>query len=188
MLLFCFELMVYCSCQALWATPGTCAIEKRFCCCCCCYFCLGFFLFVCLFLGGCSFVSLLFYFVTRNANYLAENKWRCIHPLNSPIGALTQSLCDFTSHHTWRQDFKMFSTSRPQKMFSTQHGHWIHPSGHCPQNALLFLIMLLAQSFSPYSCVAYCSIASHTKTILPTRKSVPRSSRQSDHTKTSWPS
>ena len=30
--------------------------------------------------------------------------------------------------------------------------------------------------------------ASHTKTILPTRKSMPRSSRQSDHTKTSWPS
>ena len=29
---------------------------------------------------------------------------------------------------------------------------------------------------------------SHTKTMLPTRKSVPRSSRQSDHTKTSWPS
>ena len=30
--------------------------------------------------------------------------------------------------------------------------------------------------------------ASHTKTMLPTRKSVPRSSRQLDHTKTSWPS
>ena len=30
--------------------------------------------------------------------------------------------------------------------------------------------------------------ASRTKTMLPTRKSVPRSSRQSDHTKTSWPS
>ena len=30
--------------------------------------------------------------------------------------------------------------------------------------------------------------ASHTKTMLPTRKSVPRSSRQSDHTKTSWSS
>ena len=29
--------------------------------------------------------------------------------------------------------------------------------------------------------------ASHTKTMLPTRKSVPRSSRQSDHTKTYWP-
>ena len=29
--------------------------------------------------------------------------------------------------------------------------------------------------------------ASHTKTMLPTRKSVPRSSRQSDHKKTSWP-
>ena len=29
---------------------------------------------------------------------------------------------------------------------------------------------------------------SHTKTMLPMRKSVPRSSRQSDHTKTSWPS
>ena len=29
--------------------------------------------------------------------------------------------------------------------------------------------------------------ASHTKIMLPTRKSVPRSSRQSDHTKTSWP-
>ena len=29
--------------------------------------------------------------------------------------------------------------------------------------------------------------ASHTKTMLPMRKSVPRSSRQSDHTKTSWP-
>ena len=29
--------------------------------------------------------------------------------------------------------------------------------------------------------------ASHTKTMLPTRKSMPRSSRQSDHTKTSWP-
>ena len=29
---------------------------------------------------------------------------------------------------------------------------------------------------------------SHTKIILPTRKSVPRSSRQSDHTETSWPS
>ena len=28
--------------------------------------------------------------------------------------------------------------------------------------------------------------ASHTKTMLPTRKSVPRSSRQLDHTKTSW--
>ena len=28
--------------------------------------------------------------------------------------------------------------------------------------------------------------ASHTKTMLPTRKSVPKSSRQSDHTKTSW--
>ena len=28
--------------------------------------------------------------------------------------------------------------------------------------------------------------ASHRKTMLPTRKSVPRSSRQSDHTKTSW--
>ena len=30
--------------------------------------------------------------------------------------------------------------------------------------------------------------ASHTKTMLPTRKSMLRSSRQSDHTKTSWPS
>ena len=30
--------------------------------------------------------------------------------------------------------------------------------------------------------------ASHTKTILPKRKSLPRSNRQSDHTKTSWPS
>ena len=30
--------------------------------------------------------------------------------------------------------------------------------------------------------------ASHTKTVLPMRKSVPRSSRQSDHTKTPWPS
>ena len=30
--------------------------------------------------------------------------------------------------------------------------------------------------------------ASHTKTMLPTRKSVPGSSRQSDHTNTSWPS
>ena len=29
--------------------------------------------------------------------------------------------------------------------------------------------------------------ASHTKTMLPTRKYVPRSSRRSDHTKTSWP-
>ena len=28
---------------------------------------------------------------------------------------------------------------------------------------------------------------SHTKTMLPTRKSVPRSSRQLDHTKTTWP-
>ena len=32
---------------------------------------------------------------------------------------------------------------------------------------------------------SYC--VSHTKTMLPTRKSVPRSSRQSDHTETSWP-
>ena len=30
--------------------------------------------------------------------------------------------------------------------------------------------------------------ASHTKTVLPTRQYVPRSSRQLDHTKTSWPS
>ena len=30
----------------------------------------------------------------------------------------------------------------------------------------------------------YCSCASHKKTMLPTRKSVPRSSRQSDHIKT----
>ena len=30
--------------------------------------------------------------------------------------------------------------------------------------------------------------ASHTKAMLPTRKSVPRSSRQLDHMKTSWPS
>ena len=30
--------------------------------------------------------------------------------------------------------------------------------------------------------------ASHAKTMLPTRKSMPRSSRLSDHTKTSWPS
>ena len=29
--------------------------------------------------------------------------------------------------------------------------------------------------------------ASHTKTMLPTRKSVPRSSRKSDHKKTTWP-
>ena len=29
---------------------------------------------------------------------------------------------------------------------------------------------------------------SHTKTMSPKRKSVPRSSRQSDHTKSSWPS
>ena len=29
--------------------------------------------------------------------------------------------------------------------------------------------------------------AFHTKTMLPMRKSVPRSSRQSDHTKTPWP-
>ena len=29
--------------------------------------------------------------------------------------------------------------------------------------------------------------ASHTRTMLPTRKSVPGSSMQSDHTKTSWP-
>ena len=31
-------------------------------------------------------------------------------------------------------------------------------------------------------------LASHTKTMLLTRKSVPRSSRQSNHTKPSWPS
>ena len=30
--------------------------------------------------------------------------------------------------------------------------------------------------------------ASHTKTMLPMRKSMPRSSRHSEHTKTSWPS
>ena len=29
---------------------------------------------------------------------------------------------------------------------------------------------------------------SHTKTMLPVKKSVPMSSRQSDHTKTPWPS
>ena len=35
----------------------------------------------------------------------------------------------------------------------------------------------------------YCKmLASHTKTMLPTRKSVSRSSRQSDGTKASWPS
>ena len=37
--------------------------------------------------------------------------------------------------------------------------------------------MILAKVLTTYS---------HTKTVLPMRKSVPRSSRQSDHTKTSW--
>ena len=35
-------------------------------------------------------------------------------------------------------------------------------------------------------CLIY--YASHAKTTFPTRMSVPRSSRQSDHTKTFWPS
>ena len=35
-------------------------------------------------------------------------------------------------------------------------------------------------------CFQPCNYASHTKTMLPMRKSVPRSSRQSDDMKTSW--
>ena len=47
----------------------------------------------------------------------------------------------------------------------------------------------LKKKYKPWKWVGTAGYyASHTKTMLPTRKSVPRSSRQSDHTKTPWPS
>ena len=43
------------------------------------------------------------------------------------------------------------------------------------------------QEYKPWKWAATARYyASHTEAVLPTRKSVPRSSKQSDHTKTSW--
>ena len=47
---------------------------------------------------------------------------------------------------------------------------------------------LIAFSVCVWKCATARYSASHTKTMLATRKSVQRSSRQSDHMKTSWPS
>ena len=61
--------------------------------------------------------------------------------------------------------------------------------GYPNKKADLFLDLTDSkEEYKPYKWGATASYyASHTKAKLPTRKSVPRSSRQSDHTKTSWP-
>ena len=52
-----------------------------------------------------------------------------------------------------------------------------------------FFFLSCKEEYEPWKWGAIARYyTSHTKTMLATRKSVPRSSRQSDHTKTSWPS
>ena len=75
---------------------------------------------------------------------------------------------------------------------SVQRYDWCAPLSH-PSSCMLVnhgpSQQGLKEEYKPWKWDATARYyASHSKTMLPTRKYVPRSGRQSDHTKTSWPS
>ena len=87
------------------------------------------------------------------------------------------------------QGWNQFGLTRV--FFSTPRYDWCAPLSH-PSSCMLVNHGPSQQSskeeYQPWKwCATARYYASHTKTMLSTRKSVPRSSRQWDHTKTSWP-
>ena len=102
-------------------------------------------------------------------------------------GAIHSSLWRQQQH--W-QGWNQFGLTRV--FLSAPRHDWCAPLSH-PSSSMLVNHGPSQQSskeeYKPWKWGATARYyTSHTKTMLPTRKSVPRSSRHSDHTKTSWPS
>ena len=100
--------------------------------------------------------------------------------------------CEAGSLHWQQQHWQGWNQFGMTGVFlSVPSYDWCTPLSH-PSSCMLVNHEPLQKSFKEYKLwkrgvIARC-YASHTKTMLPTRKSMPRSSRQLDHTQTSWPS